>query len=320
MAAAPDRFAPELVDLTRIALPDLEELLREECMSWRTALHWDFEPSAELVRRFVRIHALSGYALVLAGRVVGYGYYVCEDGKGLIGDLYLIRAFDTAANAGILLSALLGGLFRTPGIRRIEAQMMLVHGAFDRTTPYSRYAQAFSRVLMLAETGLTDELPAHDIGSHRLLTWDSALHDEAAMAIASSYQGHVDARINDQYRTWLGARRFLANVIQYPGCGVFQESASLLAVDADDRVKGVVLSSVVAQETGHITQICVTPEVRGTGLGYELLRHALASLSTLGCAKASLTVTASNTEAIRLYQRVGFRSARRFSAYVWEGF
>ena len=38
------------------------------------------------------------------------------------------------------------------------------------------------------------------------------------------------------------------------------------------------------------------------------------------CERVSLTVTAGNTEAIELYQRIGFRATRRFAAYVWEGF
>jgi ribosomal protein S18 acetylase RimI-like enzyme len=91
-------------------------------------------------------------------------------------------------------------------------------------------------------------------------------------------------------------------------------------VDANGTVVGIVLCSLVAPETGHITQICVTPEVQGRHVGYELMRHALIHLRRAGCEKTSLTVTASNTDAIRLYQRIGFRSVRRFAAYVWDGF
>jgi ribosomal protein S18 acetylase RimI-like enzyme len=37
-----------------------------------------------------------------------------------------------------------------------------------------------------------------------------------------------------------------------------------------------------------------------------------------GAERVSLTVTASNEEAVRLYTSCGFREARRFYAYVWE--
>jgi ribosomal protein S18 acetylase RimI-like enzyme len=39
-----------------------------------------------------------------------------------------------------------------------------------------------------------------------------------------------------------------------------------------------------------------------------------------GCRKVSLTVTAANNEAVTLYERMGFRTTRKFCAYVWEGF
>jgi ribosomal protein S18 acetylase RimI-like enzyme len=59
--------------------------------------------------------------------------------------------------------------------------------------------------------------------------------------------------------------------------------------------------------------------VRGTGIGHALLRQSLETLRQMGCASASLTVTAANTEAVDLYRRVGFEVARQFAAFVWEG-
>jgi ribosomal protein S18 acetylase RimI-like enzyme len=69
---------------------------------------------------------------------------------------------------------------------------------------------------------------------------------------------------------------------------------------------------------GHITQICVSPAARGTGLGYELMRRSLVALAAHGCRSVSLTVTAANSAAIQLYERMGFRTKRDFAAYVWE--
>jgi ribosomal protein S18 acetylase RimI-like enzyme len=246
---------------------------------------------------------------------------VCEDNKGLIGDLYVARGHDTAANAGLLLSAVLEALFRTPGIARIEAQLMMVHGAFERLPAFARYAQSYARIFMLSDLAEVDTLPASAAADEfRFLEWDGARQDDAAAAIATAYHGHVDSRINDQYRSWPGARRFLSNVIQYPGCGQFLPGASFLSTDRTGRVNGLVLSSLVSADTGHITQVCVTPDARGKALGYELMRRALMTMAGSGCEKTSLTVTASNANAIRLYQSMGFRQVRRFAAYVWEGF
>src|SRR4051794_2497827 len=96
---------PEIVDLRRLAARDLEGLLAEEIDSWRAELEWDFEKSADLVRRFVDLRALNGYALIDDGEVTGYLYYVLEENKGLIGDLYVRRDYRDAGREGMLLSA-----------------------------------------------------------------------------------------------------------------------------------------------------------------------------------------------------------------------
>lgn len=320
MAAAPDRHAAEVVDLTRLRAEDLDPVLAEERVAWRSTLNWDFTASAELVRRFVSIQALNGFALMARGEVAGYAYYVCEERKGLVGDVYVRRDFATADHEDALLSATLHALVATPGVERIEAQLMLLRGPFERSLPFSRHAAIYPRLFMLADLDETAHLAPRVHASIVFEQWDEARRDESAQLIANAYQGHIDALINDQYRSFAGAKRFLTNVVNYPGCGCFSDAASLVARSHDGRLLGVILSSLVAEGVGHITQICVAPEAQGRAIGYELVRRALASLRAAGCEKVSLTVTASNTNAVRLYQRMGFRALRRFAAYVWEGF
>ena len=59
---------------------------------------------------------------------------------------------------------------------------------------------------------------------------------------------------------------------------------------------------------------------RDHGLGYELLRRSLATLSQANFTAATLTVTAANREAVALYERMGFETIRKFHALVWDGF
>ena len=74
-----------IVDLRNIAAAEMAPLLEEETAAWSAALDWDFEPSAELVRRFVGMQALNGFALLEGERTIGYSYYIREEKKGLIG-------------------------------------------------------------------------------------------------------------------------------------------------------------------------------------------------------------------------------------------
>jgi ribosomal protein S18 acetylase RimI-like enzyme len=319
MAAASHAATAELVELRTLQVQDMEAVLDDQRVTWQSLLRWDFTASAELVRRFVRIRALSGYALMFDGAVAGYSYYVCEDRKGLIGDLFLRRRYATTENEDLLLGGVLDDLVRTSSLDRIEAQLMLLRGPSERGIPLGAYAHAYPRVFMVAELDSVRQLPASS-APVRIAPWQDGRQDEAALIIAAAYTDHVDADINDQYRSYAGAKRFLHNIVQYPGCGAFFAEGSFLAEQPDGRACGLVLSSRVAPDVGHITQVCLTPEWKARGAGYELMRSALTALARSGCERASLTVTASNSVAIGLYQRLGFRAIRRFAAYVWEGF
>jgi ribosomal protein S18 acetylase RimI-like enzyme len=317
---APSR-PPEIVELRRLNTRDLEPLLQEETAAWWDALEWDFEKSADLVRRFLDLRALNGYALVDDNAVIGYMYYVLEDAKGLMGDLYVMREYRTVEVENLLLAAALRSIVSHPQINRIESQLMMLGFASSRAVPGAAHLISFDRNFMridLRRAAFPAGRPRRPFSIDR---WTDQHQDATAHLIAAAYEGHVDSRINDQYRTVAGARRFLHNIVQYPGCGTFFRPGSFAAIDPSrGHLAGISLASLVSQECGHITQICVSPEVKGYGVGYELLRQSLMALRDVGCRAATLTVTAANDGAVALYERVGFRTVRRFSAYVGEGF
>jgi ribosomal protein S18 acetylase RimI-like enzyme len=312
---------PELVDLRSLAARDLEPLLQEEIAAWRDELEWQFDLSASLVRRFVDLRALSGYALIEQGEPTGYMYYVLEDNKALIGDLYLRRGFRTVDRENMLLHAAVEAIAANRQINRIESQLLMLQYDPDRKLPLAARARGFERLFMRADLRETDLRTGKLRRAVYIENWLENYHDEASQLIAEAYTGHIDSRINDQYRSAMGARRFLINIVQFPGCGAFFRPATYAAFDADTgRLCGISLASLVAPESGHITQICVSKAARHTGLGHELLRRSLTTLKESGCISASLTVTAANSDAVALYERVGFTVARQFSAYAWEGF
>jgi ribosomal protein S18 acetylase RimI-like enzyme len=319
---APAVRTPDLVDLRKVSSAHLHTLLEEETREWNEALDWDFRKSADLVRRFVDLRALSGCALMDQGEAVGYSYFVLEDQKGLIGDLYVRPQYRTVENENSLLYAVLEGLVTGSQVRRIESQLMMILPETARAVPGPDYLATYERNFMLLDFDAVPPLPDRP-ARHRIHMekWSDHHQDSAAQLIAAAYAGHIDSRINDQYRSVTGARRFLYNIVQYPGCGTFFRPASYVAFDLEHGwLSGLSLTSGVGPEAGHITQICVAPQVRGTGAGYELLRRSLMTLRDHGCRKVSLTVTAANREAVSLYERMGFRTIRTFSAFVWEGF
>jgi len=296
-------------------------MLAEEIVAWREDLDWNFSASAELVRRFVEVHALNGFALLVGDEAVGYAYYVCEEHKGLVGDLFIRDEFRTAELEHRLLAAVVDQLMNTRGVRRIESQLMMARSAYRRMLPAAHHVRSHQRNFMMYDLSGVGQLAERRIDRVVFDRWTERRQDEAAQVIAASYRGHIDSEINDQYRSAEGARRFLFNIVQYPGCGVFFQPASWVALDRfSGRLQGVSLTSMVAEGVGHVTQICTSPVLRHRGAGYELLRRSLVSLADAGATRASLTVTSANGNAVALYESVGFETLRRFPAFVWEGF
>ena len=85
MAARSEAY-PQLLELPCVTIEEFDPLLEEEIRTWQQFFDWDFRPSAELLRRFLQIRSLNGYAIRSGGTLTGYAYHVCEGHKGLIGD------------------------------------------------------------------------------------------------------------------------------------------------------------------------------------------------------------------------------------------
>jgi len=98
----------------------------------------------------------------------------------------------------------------------------------------------------------------------------------------------------------------------------------------EDRIVGYVMCRVEKELTldplprfkkvGHIVSIAVLPEYRNMGIGTELMKRALETLRSLYNAEnVYLEVRVSNTGAIRLYHKLGFKISRRIAGYYRDG-
>ncbi|MCW5965960.1 MAG: GNAT family N-acetyltransferase [Bryobacterales bacterium] len=312
----------EFFDLPQFRLHELEGLLHEEVDRWRQLLLWNYQGSSDLVGQFIDAHALQGNVLCRDEHPIGYSYYILEDSKALLGCLFLKHGEDTENRRNALLDVVLQAIRRRDHIRRIEAQFML-HGMPGALPLLPEHVTIHERLFMRIELPVQSLEPLEPMpsGPLRVEPWHERYQDRAAYLIEESYRDHLDSSINDQYRSVDGARRFLYNIIQYPGCGNFAPDATFAAIErGTGRLLGCSLASNVDRGVGHITQICTAPAVRGQGMGERLLRESLHQLARNRCYCATLTVTASNLKAIALYEKLGFTVMHRFPAYVWEGF
>ena len=71
-------------------------------------------------------------------------------------------------------------------------------------------------------------------------------------------------------------------------------------------VSGQVSGKADETQTGHIGMMWADPNVRGSGVGRQLLNHVMDYLRELDCRTIELTVTETNQGAINLYESTGF--------------
>jgi ribosomal protein S18 acetylase RimI-like enzyme len=314
----------EILDLRHFSSADLRPLLDEEVESWGEALAWDYRSSSEMILRYVDAKILPGYAAVERGSLVGYSFFVYEGSKGVIGDLFVSpRRADTRAVEVRLLEHVIETLQQSPGVHRVEAQL-LAHDTGQVAAPFlnngfQRFRRLFLSLNLAGREGaaIVGARPLKDVAMRR---WTEADYQPAAGIITAAYRAHIDSEINDQYRTNAGSLRFLNNIVRFPGCGVFDAEASFVAVhEPTDSLIGVILCSRVRDDVGHVTQVCLLPEHRGEGIGEALMAATSNALRRRRFNLLTLTVTEANHRAVELYRKLGFEEKRVFDAFVWEG-
>ena len=314
----------EILDLRHFASSDLRPLLEDEVAAWGGLLSWDYRSSAEMIFRYVDAKILPGYAAVERGSVVGYSFFVYEGSKGVIGDLFVSpRRPDARAIELRMLEHVIETLQGSPGVHRVEAQL-LTHISGELAAPFlstgfQRYRRLFLS-LQLTGAGAPALRAPRTLDDIQIRRWTEADYQPAASIITAAYRTHIDSEINDQYRTNAGSMRFLNNIVRFPGCGVFDNDSSFVAVHKASRaLVGVILCSRIRHDVGHITQVCLLPEYRGHGIGESLIAASHRDLSGRNVSQLSLTVTEANHNAVELYRRIGFAEQRVFDAFVWEG-
>ncbi len=312
----------EILDLRHFSSVDLRPLLESESELWLRNLSWDYSSSAEMILRYVDSKILPGYAAVDRGRVFGYCFFVYEGAKGVIGDLFVEHSVESVRNQFVehqLLQHVIATLQSSPGVHRVEAQLLL-HPAGTAAGPFvdegfTRYQRLFMN-LPLDTPPAPRSLPAE----FEVRPWREQDYQAAAQLITTAYRGHVDSEINDQYRSLTGSLRFLNNIVRFPGCGIFDSGASFLAYHKPSKTAvGMILTSRVKNDVGHVTQVCLLPQFRSHGIGEVLIAATREDLRRRKFHSLSLTVTEANSRAVALYERLGFKTEHVFDAFVWEG-
>src|ERR1700739_59156 len=152
----------EILDLRHFAGIDIRPLLEEEITTWGKLLSWDYTTSAEMILRYMDAKILPGYAAIERGSIFGYSFFVYEQSKGVIGDLFVRDGGRTLNRLEVeerLLTHVIETLQQSPGIHRVEAQL-LPHETGEVARPFlaqgfSRHPRVFMNFEMLNDEGVS---------------------------------------------------------------------------------------------------------------------------------------------------------------------
>jgi len=295
---------------------ELRPLLDEEAELWQAELGWDFAEVRAAVSGGIERGTLSGRVMAEGSRAVAYSYYMVDPARVIVGSIFATRALRGQGLEEELVDAVLEDARAERGSGRVECQTLFCTAkSADERFEQQGFASR-ARHYMRREL----EAPVPDPGRVppgivlRPLRRDDLA--AAAEVIYQSHRGSVDAALNLTYATPATCRAFVDTLVVRSGCGQFDPEASRFACGPRGPL-GVLIASRLSRANGHVCQVSVSPTAQGGGLGGTLVALALAAFQRQGLASATLSVTASNERAHRLYERLGFTVQRAFAAHAW---
>jgi ribosomal protein S18 acetylase RimI-like enzyme len=285
-------------------------LLEAERQRWISTLHWDARPAFDLLERSRQSGQAAGLLAYDAdGRPTGFTHYFLQNRRLQIGGL--------VADSGEVTRQLLDDVLRTPEAELAGEVLCFafpastaLEGALTRrrfdVTRYSYLQRALAPATAAAPSAATAL-------ASQLRTWTEDDAVDTVRLFARSYAGSEAAKAFAPRGTLEEWAQYVAQVIKTPGCGRFLPAASVsVQHPADDRLRGLVLTTTLQRDTAHIAQLAVDPAYRRRGLARALVEEASRRAGAAGCWRVTLLVADDNTAARDLYASLGFEPVAHF--------
>lgn len=309
----------ELVPLKDNSVEDLEPIFAEETRHWNDHIFWDYQPTLEILKRFIRARTLPGFVLREGDRAFGYSYFVVDRPVAFIGNIYICNDHACPQTYSALIERTLSVATAAPRVQRIETQIFEFN--CELRSLFSacgfRILPRHFLVCPLAECAVEEPVLSRSAPWH-FRQWQAKDLLPAAELVFDSYRNSFDAGLCHDYQSRQGCVRFLRNLIDSPACGRFRPEDTLIAVDRFDQVCAVLLATRTQKTTAMIPQFSVRRRFQGRGLGTTMLNCFLSQCRSQGLERITLSVSEANDRAFRLYLRVGFEIQKSFSAFIWE--
>ena len=170
------------------------------------------------------------------------------------------------------------------------------------------YIKRYQMVVDLAKVVLPEgPLPT---GFH-FLEWHPAFLERHAKTKYLSFCNEMDARIFPSFRQYDACLRLMRSIAGKSG---FLPETTWLIVQGEPfkevRDCATIQGLRHADDLGAIQNVAVLPGFRRRGLGLALVLKSLHGFHVAGVNQVTLEVTAENTPAVRLYEKLGFHAVK----------
>lgn len=164
----------------------------------------------------------------------------------------------------------------------------------------------YKRYRMEARLAALPAVPALPAG-FAWVAWDDTALATHAEVKYRCFRGELDASVFPNLSNRDGCLQLMRAIRGKPG---FCPQATWLVAGPDGPCATVQGLGDLNSGVGAIQNLGVVHECRGLGLGGALLLQALHGFRAVGLRRAVLEVTARNTQAVRLYHRLGFATVK----------
>lgn len=280
---------------------------RAEAERTRADLHWDTEPTWDVIEHARRLRQVAGRIVRDAeGQWRGWSYFLRHRGSLQIG---AVTADDEEATRVLLASVL-----ASPEAQGVTRVLLYAYAAAPGLVP-ALQARGFD---IEPQHYLVAALPVvSEPGEDGPDAGGSAVTlDELAHCLAECYPIPDPRRPFAPGGTADEWAEYVRALTQQSGCGMLLPGVSQLERDDAGRLQGMALVTHLAPQTAHLAQLVVRPQLRRAGMARRLLRDAMGAAARTGHRRMTLLVAERNRAATALYAQEGFVKTAEFVSAV----
>ena len=293
---------PRAVDWRTLSADRVAPLIADEVDRWARLLEWDVAAEWAEIEKARQAGLATGLAVIDEnGAIAGWSRYQTRNHVLQVG-VFNARS-ESVTN--LMLNQILSG----PAL------------AFVQTVSLFALSEAPGLNAALRERGLSVDryfYMARDLGRGSPLSlpdlrrWSAEDLPATADLLARSYEPRSEARpfVPSGLRNdWVD---YAFRLTKESGCGVLDTEASLCIPAGPGRLMAMALVTRISQNTAHLAQLVVDPQMRGRRVGVQLMELACAAAARAGCRRITLLVGGANRRARALYEAARFQPRGSF--------